>query len=74
MCRQTVWEITVTCHEDSETFDVMATINQWAGLTDPIFDLGGLDRTHPAVRMSLGLIDVLCREQLKLFDLTDAEP
>ncbi len=68
-----MWTITVTCHEDSEAFDVMATINQWAGLTDPIFDLGGLDRTHPAVLSALGLVDVLCREQLKLFDAADAE-
>jgi hypothetical protein len=68
-----VWQVTVTCHEDSEAFDVIATVEQWPGLIDPIVDLGGLDRKHPAVAMSLGLIDVLCREQLKLFDVADAE-
>lgn len=68
MCDSTTWQLTVVHHEASDSWDLVLTLEEERGVIDPISDLQGLGRRSPTVARWTGLIDALCREQLRLFD------
>jgi hypothetical protein len=68
MCKSTTWSVTATYHEESDTFDLMATLDVLPGSSDPLLDLEGLKPRSPEILALFSLIRLGCERQLTFWD------